>query len=41
MPPGYGLFADQLGLSWTFLLMATLTVLLVPLAVPIRSRLAG
>jgi MFS family permease len=40
-PLAYGFVADQLGLSWTFLLMATVTALVVPLALPIRRRLSG
>jgi FSR family fosmidomycin resistance protein-like MFS transporter len=38
---GYGLLADHLGLGWTFWLMAALTVAIVPLAAPIRRRLAS
>jgi MFS transporter, FSR family, fosmidomycin resistance protein len=40
-PLAYGLVADQLGLIWTLSVMAALTVLVVPLATPIRRRLAG
>jgi MFS transporter, FSR family, fosmidomycin resistance protein len=40
-PLAYGVVADHVGLSWTFLLMAGLTVLVVPLATPIRQRLVG
>jgi len=39
-PLGYGFVADQFGLSWTFLVMATFTALVVPLALTIRRRLA-
>jgi MFS family permease len=40
-PLAYGVVADQLGLIWTVSVMAALTVLVVPLATPIRRRLAG
>src|SRR5919202_4197909 len=40
-PLAYGVFADQLGLTPTFFLMEALTVLVAPLATPIRRRLAG
>jgi MFS transporter, FSR family, fosmidomycin resistance protein len=40
-PLAYGIVADQLGLSWTFYLMAAMTTLVVPLAVPIRSTVSG
>ena len=40
-PLGYGLAADHLGLTWTFLLMAVVTALVIPLSVPIRHKLAG
>jgi MFS transporter, FSR family, fosmidomycin resistance protein len=40
-PLAYGFVADRLGLSWTFWAMAALTALVVPLATPIRRRLAG
>jgi MFS family permease len=40
-PLGYGLVADHLGLSWTFVAMAALTVLVVPLAAPIRRQLTS
>jgi MFS family permease len=36
---GYGIVADQLGLVWTFVLMATFTLAVVPLAAPIRRHL--
>ncbi len=39
-PLEYGFVADQFGLSWTFLVMATFTALMVPLALTIRRRLA-
>jgi MFS family permease len=37
----YGVIADWSGLDWTFALMALLTLAVVPLAVPLRSRLAA
>ena len=37
----YGLLADWTGLGWTFAAMALLTVAVVPLALPLRSHLAG
>jgi MFS family permease len=37
----YGLVADHFGLDWTFGLMAALTLVIVPLAAPIRRRLHG
>lgn len=37
----YGLFADWSGLDWTFAVMALLTLAVVPLALPLRSRLSG
>jgi FSR family fosmidomycin resistance protein-like MFS transporter len=37
---GYGVLADHLGLDWTFAAMAGLTFAVVPLAAPIRRRLA-
>jgi MFS transporter, FSR family, fosmidomycin resistance protein len=40
-PLAYGIVADQFGLNWTFLVMATLTAAVVPLAVPLRRHLAG
>ncbi|MDQ6673740.1 MAG: MFS transporter [Chloroflexota bacterium] len=40
-PLAYGFVADRLGLDWTFFVMAGLTALVVPLALPIRRRLAG
>src|SRR5439155_25244279 len=36
----YGLLADWSGLDWTFAVMALLTLAVVPLALPLRSRLA-
>jgi MFS family permease len=36
----YGLFADWSGLDWTFAAMALLTLAVVPMALPLRSRLA-
>lgn len=38
---GYGIVADHLGLEWTFLAMAALTLAIVPLAAPIRRHLAA
>jgi MFS transporter, FSR family, fosmidomycin resistance protein len=38
---GYGLVADHLGLDGTFGLMAALTLAIVPLAIPLRRRLAA
>jgi FSR family fosmidomycin resistance protein-like MFS transporter len=38
---GYGLFADHLGLEWTFAAMAAFTFAVVPLALPIRRHLAA
>jgi MFS family permease len=35
----YGLLADWTGLDWTFAVMALLTLAVVPLALPLRSRL--
>lgn len=40
-PLAYGVVADQLGLIWTLSAMAALTLLVVPLATPIRRRLTG
>jgi MFS family permease len=40
-PLAYGFVADQLGLGWTFFVMAGLTALIVPLAAPLRRRLVG
>jgi MFS family permease len=37
----YGLFADWSGLDWTFAAMALLTFAVVPMALPLRSRLAN
>jgi MFS transporter, FSR family, fosmidomycin resistance protein len=37
----YGIVADHLGLEWTFLGMAALTLAIVPLAAPIRRYLAA
>ena len=37
----YGLLADWSGLEWTFAVMALLTLAVVPLVLPLRSRLAG
>ena len=37
----YGLYADWSGLDWTFAIMALLTVAVIPLAMPLRSRLAA
>ena len=37
----YGLLADWMGLDWTFAAMALLTLAVVPLAVPLRSRLTS
>jgi MFS transporter, FSR family, fosmidomycin resistance protein len=36
----YGLYADWSGLDWTFAIMALLTFAVIPLALPLRSRLA-
>ena len=36
----YGLFADWSGLDWTFAVMALLTLAVVPMALPLRSRLS-
>jgi FSR family fosmidomycin resistance protein-like MFS transporter len=38
---GYGIVADHLGLEWTFVAMAALTLGIVPLAAPIRRYLAA
>jgi MFS transporter, FSR family, fosmidomycin resistance protein len=40
-PLAYGFVADQFGLNWTFFAMAALTAAVVPLAIPLRRRLAG
>jgi FSR family fosmidomycin resistance protein-like MFS transporter len=37
----YGLYADWSGLDWTFAVMALLTLAVIPLALPLRSRLAA
>lgn len=37
----YGLLADWSGLNWTFAVMALLTLAVVPLAAPLRARLAA
>ena len=37
----YGLLADWSNLDWTFAAMALLTLAVVPLAIPLRSRLNG
>jgi MFS family permease len=37
----YGLLADWSSLDWTFAVMALLTLAVVPLAIPLRSRLAA
>jgi len=37
-PLAYGFIADQFGLGWAFYVMAALTVLVVPLAMPIRRQ---
>ena len=37
----YGLLADWTGLDWTFAAMALLTLAVVALAAPLRSRLNG
>ncbi|MGE3912884.1 MAG: MFS transporter [Chloroflexota bacterium] len=37
----YGLYADWSGLDWTFGVMALLTLAVIPLALPLRSRLNG
>ncbi|MCC7370569.1 MAG: MFS transporter [Chloroflexi bacterium] len=36
----YGYYADWSGLDWTFALMALLTFAVIPLAIPLRSRLS-
>lgn len=40
-PVVYGLGADRFGLDWTMWLMAALTLLIAPLAVPLRSKLVA
>jgi hypothetical protein len=40
-PLAYGVFADHLGLSLMFLLMASVTLLVIPLTLPIRRQLLG
>jgi len=37
----YGVLADWSGLDWTFAVMALLTLAVVPMALPLRSRLAA
>jgi len=37
----YGVLADWSGLTWTFAVMAALTLAVVPLAAPLRTRLAA
>lgn len=37
----YGLYADWSGLDWTFAAMALLTLAVIPMALPLRSRLAS
>ena len=37
----YGLYADWSGLDWTFAVMALLTLAVIPLALPLRSRLTN
>jgi MFS family permease len=41
MTAAYGLYADWSGLDWTFAVMALLTLAVVPLSIPLRSRLAA
>ena len=41
MTAAYGLYADWSGLDITFAAMAVLTLAVVPLSIPLRSRLAA